>query len=41
MLPSLNMLLGHNDLMTTIRYLHTSNKDLMKIISPLDNLVLY
>jgi integrase/recombinase XerD len=31
-------LLGHNDLKTTLRYLHTSNKDLLKIISPLDNL---
>lgn len=33
-------LLGHNDLKTTLRYLHTSNKDLIKIISPLDNLKL-
>ncbi len=33
-------LLGHNDLKTTLRYLHTSNKDLIKIISPLDNLEL-
>jgi integrase/recombinase XerD len=33
-------LLGHNDLKTTLRYLHTSNKDLLKIISPLDNLTL-
>ena len=33
-------LLGHNDLKTTLRYLHTSNKDLMKIISPLDDLQL-
>ena len=31
-------LLGHNDLKTTLRYLHTTNKDLLKIISPLDNL---
>jgi integrase/recombinase XerD len=31
-------LLGHNDLRTTLRYLHTTNKDLIKIISPLDNL---
>jgi integrase/recombinase XerD len=30
-------LLGHNDLRTTLRYLHTSNKDLLKIISPLDD----
>jgi integrase/recombinase XerD len=33
-------LLGHNDLKTTLRYLHTSNKDLLKIISPLDDLKL-
>ena len=33
-------LLGHNDIKTTLRYLHTSNKDLMKIISPLDDLKL-
>ena len=33
-------LLGHNDLRTTLRYLHTSNKDLLKIISPLDDLAL-
>lgn len=31
-------LLGHNDLKTTLRYLHTSNKDLLKIMSPLDEL---
>jgi integrase/recombinase XerD len=31
-------LLGHNDLRTTLKYLHTSNKDLLKIISPLDDL---
>lgn len=31
-------LLGHNDIKTTLRYLHTSNKDLLKIISPLDDL---
>jgi site-specific recombinase XerD len=31
-------LLGHNDLKTTLRYLHTSNKDLLKIISPLEDL---
>lgn len=33
-------LLGHNDLKTTLRYLHTSNKDLLKIVSPLDDLLL-
>ncbi|MFC0774669.1 tyrosine-type recombinase/integrase [Terrimonas alba] len=33
-------LLGHNDIKTTLRYLHTSNKDLLKIISPLDDLPL-
>lgn len=33
-------LLGHNDLKTTLIYLHTSNKDLLKIISPLDDLAL-
>jgi site-specific recombinase XerD len=31
-------LLGHNDIKTTLRYLHTSNKDLLRIISPLDDL---
>lgn len=33
-------LLGHNDIKTTLIYLHTSNKDLLKIISPLDDLTL-
>jgi len=33
-------LLGHSDIKTTLRYLHTSNKDLLKIISPLDDLKL-
>jgi integrase/recombinase XerD len=33
-------LLGHNDIRTTLLYLHTSNKDLLKIISPLDDLSL-
>jgi integrase/recombinase XerD len=31
---------GHNSIHTTLRYLHTSNKDLLKIISPLDDLPL-
>lgn len=31
-------LLGHNDIKTTLRYLHTSNRDLLKIVSPLDEL---
>lgn len=33
-------LLGHNDVRTTMRYLHVSNRDLLQIISPLDNLAL-
>lgn len=32
---------GHNDLKTTLRYLHTSKKDLLKIINPLDDLALW
>lgn len=31
-------LLGHNDLKTTLRYLHTSHKDLLGIISPIEHL---
>ena len=31
-------LMGHNDIRTTLRYLHTSNRDLMQIMSPLDDL---
>jgi integrase/recombinase XerD len=33
-------LLGHNDIRTTLRYLHTTNKDLLNIISPLDDLMI-
>jgi hypothetical protein len=31
-------LLGHNDLKTTMRYLRTTNRNLLKIISPPDDL---
>ena len=31
-------LLGHNDIQTTLRYTHVSNRSLMKIVSPFDNL---
>jgi integrase/recombinase XerD len=31
-------LLGHNELKTTLRYLHVTNRDMLKIISPLDDL---
>lgn len=31
-------LLGHQDIKTTLRYLHTTNKDLLKVVSPLDDL---
>jgi integrase/recombinase XerD len=31
-------LLGHNDIKTTLRYLHVTNRDILNIISPLDQL---
>ncbi|MFI5132766.1 MAG: tyrosine-type recombinase/integrase [Chitinophagales bacterium] len=31
-------LLGHNNIRTTLRYLHVTNRDLLQIISPLDDL---
>ncbi|MEO7446343.1 MAG: tyrosine-type recombinase/integrase [Ferruginibacter sp.] len=34
-------LLDLNDIKTTMRYLHMSNKDLQKIVSPLDNIDLH
>ena len=31
-------LLGHNDIKTTLRYLHVTNRDLGKVISPLEDI---
>ena len=31
-------LLGHNDIKTTLRYLHVTNRDILQIVSPLDDL---
>ena len=31
-------LLGHNDIKTTLRYLHVTNRDMLQILSPLDSL---
>jgi integrase/recombinase XerD len=33
-------LLGHKSIKTTLRYLHTSNKNIVKIVSTLDDLKL-
>jgi integrase/recombinase XerD len=33
-------LLGHNDIKTTLRYLHVSNRDMLQVVSPLDDLKL-
>ncbi len=33
-------LLGHNDIKTTLRYLHVTNRDILSVISPLDDLKL-
>jgi len=33
-------LLGHNDIKTTLRYLHVTNRDMLQVISPLDDLKL-
>lgn len=35
----IQQLLGHNDIKTTLRYLHVTNKDLAKIESPLDKIL--
>lgn len=31
-------LLGHNDIKTTLRYLHVTNRDMLQVVSPLDSL---
>ena len=31
-------LLGHNDIKTTLRYLHVTNRDLQKVLSPLEDI---
>ena len=31
-------LLGHNDIKTTLRYLHVTNKDILNILSPLEDI---
>jgi len=29
---------GHNDIRTTLRYLHVTNKDMLNILSPLEDI---
>jgi site-specific recombinase XerD len=31
-------LLGHNDIKTTLRYLHVANKDILNILSPIEDI---
>jgi len=31
-------LLGHNDIRTTMRYLHVTNRDILQVMGPLDDL---
>jgi site-specific recombinase XerD len=31
-------LLGHNDIKTTLRYLHVTNKDILNILSPIKDI---
>jgi integrase/recombinase XerD len=31
-------LLGHNDIKTTLRYLHVTNKDILNILSPIEDI---
>lgn len=33
-------LLGHNDIKTTLRYLHVTNRDLQKVLSPLEDIAM-
>jgi site-specific recombinase XerD len=33
-------LMGHNDIKTTLRYLHVTNRDVLQVVSPLDSLKL-